>query len=198
MIKFGVFFAQTDNRFTENKSFENKIISSIRIFALLHLIFFAALSSAQSTSGTSMTTTEENITTNFVFEIKAKIDRPIVNGPSVGGKRQAIPITGGTVRGAEINGTVIPGGADYQLAREDGVTEIKAIYMIKTDDDVVINVVNSGLGTTTSSGRYLRAAPQFSAPIGKYDWLNKALFVSSIAVNPKEPGFVTIRVYKVL
>ncbi|GAB1263706.1 DUF3237 family protein [Aurantivibrio infirmus] len=146
-----------------------------------------------------MTTTEENITTEFAFEIKAKIDGRLVNGPSVGGTRQAIPITGGTVTGSKINGTVIPGGADYQLIRDDGVIEIKAIYMVKTDDDVIINVVNSGLvGSATSTGRVVRAIPQFTAPTGKYDWLNKSLFVSSIAVNPKEPGFVTIRVYKIL
>jgi len=171
---------------------------SIWFIAFLHFVFFTSLASAQPASETSMTTTDENITTRFVFEIKAKISQPIVNGPSVGGTRRAIPITGGTIKGPDINGTVIPGGADYQLTREDGVTEIEAIYMIKTDDDVIINVVNSGLASATSNGRYLRAAPQFTAPTGKYDWLNKALFVSSIAVNPKEPGFVTIRVYKVL
>lgn len=193
MINFEIFFSRICSNLLENKT-----TKPIRLLAFLHLIFFAALSSAQTSSGTSMTTNSGNITTNFVFEIKAKIDRPLVNGPSTGGTRQAIPITGGTVEGADINGTVIPGGADYQLSREDGVTEIKAIYMIKTDDDVIINVVNSGLASATSSGRYLRAAPQFTAPTGKYDWLNKALFVSSIAVNPKEPGFVTIRVYKVL
>lgn len=176
----------------------NIIAKIIQVLTCLNIMFFTSLISAQSIPDSSMTTTEENITTEFVFEIKAKIDERVVNGPSVGGTRQAIPITGGTFKGPSITGTVIPGGADYQLIREDGVIEIKAIYMIKTDDDVIINVVNSGLGTATSTGRYLRAAPQFTAPTGKYDWLNKALFVSSIAVNPKEPGFVTIRVYKVL
>lgn len=141
---------------------------------------------------------DDAIRTEFVFEIKAKIASVVPLGETKDGKRQAIPITGGSFAGNNIKGEVIPGGADYQLVRPDGIVEINAIYMIKTDDGAVINVQNSGIINTAPDHFYFRTAPKFTAPIGPYDWLNKSLFLSSIHTDPKQPGYVFIRVFKVL
>lgn len=141
---------------------------------------------------------EEAIRTEFVFEIRARIGDVIPLGKTKDGKRQAIPITGGSFSGTDIKGEIIPGGADYQLVRPDGILEVNAIYMIKTDDGVVINVENRGLIDTTGEKPYIRTAPKFTAPIGPYDWLNKHLFISSIHIDPDQPGYVFIRVYKIL
>jgi len=141
---------------------------------------------------------EEAIQSEFVFEIKAKIADVIPLGETKDGKRQAIPITGGSFSGKNIKGEVIPGGADYQLVRPDGIIEVNAIYMIKTDDGAVINVENRGIIDTTGGKLYIRTAPKFTAPVGPYDWLNKHLFLSSIHGDPEQPGYVFIRVYKVL
>jgi len=138
------------------------------------------------------------IRTEFVFEIKAKIAAVVPLGETKDGKRQAIPITGGSFAGENIKGEVIPGGADYQLVRPDGIVEINAIYMIKTDDGAVINVQNSGIINPAPDNFYFRTAPKFTAPIGPYDWLNKSLFLSSIRTDPEQPGYVFIRVFKVL
>lgn len=127
---------------------------------------------------------DDAIRTEFVFEIKAKIAVAVPLGETKDGKRQAIPITGGSFMGNGIKGEVIPGGADYQLVRPDGIVEIKAIYMIKTDDGAVINVQNSGIINTAPDNFYFRTAPKFTAPIGPYDWLNKYLFLSSIHADP--------------
>ncbi|MFC0295935.1 DUF3237 family protein [Geobacillus jurassicus] len=35
-----------------------------------------------------------------------------------------------------MRGKVLPGGADYQLIRKDGVAELLAHYVIETDDGV--------------------------------------------------------------
>ena len=141
---------------------------------------------------------EETIRTEFVFEIKAQIAQVIPLGDTKDGKRQAIPITGGSFSGKQLKGEIIPGGADYQLVRPDGIVEINAVYMIRTDDGAVINVVNSGIIDPTAEKVYFRTAPKFTAPVGRYDWLNKHLFLSSIHGDPKQPGYVFIRVYKVL
>ena len=99
------------------------------------------------------------------------------------GRRTVIPITGGTFEGPGIKGTIINGGADYQLANAQGRTELEAIYCIKTDDDIYIHVRNRGIiaGGQDADGKptfYFKAAPQFEAPAdSKYGWLNNALFV---------------------
>ena len=85
------------------------------------------------------------------------------------GRRTVIPITGGTFEGPGIKGTIINGGADYQLANAQGRTELEAIYCIKTDDGVYIHVRNRGIiaGGQDADGKptfYFRAAPQFEAP----------------------------------
>src|SRR5690606_5400561 len=64
---------------------------------------------------------EAALQTEFVFTIKAGIDDMIPLGETSDGERRAIPITGGSFAGEGISGEVIPGGADYQLVRPDGV-----------------------------------------------------------------------------
>ena len=104
------------------------------------------------------------------------------------GRRTVIPITGGTFEGPGIKGTIINGGADYQLANAQGRTELEAIYCIKTDDGVYAD------GKPTF---YFRAAPQFEAPAdSKYGWLNNALFVCAPEFSQQFQGIV-LNVWKI-
>ena len=41
---------------------------------------------------------------------------------------------GGTVDGPRLKGKVLPGGADWQIVRADGVVHLTARYTIETDD----------------------------------------------------------------
>ena len=116
-------------------------------------------------------------------------------GPTPGGTRRYIPITGGTFEGPRIRGTILPGGADWQTSRSDGVTEVDALYTIRTDDGTVIIVRNSGV--IADGGAYMRTAPRFEAPAGPHDWLNHAQFLGSVAGGPR-PGTVIIRIFRVL
>jgi hypothetical protein len=83
--------------------------------------------------------------TEFAFEARVTCDPLLVIGPSKHGKRQLIPITGGEFSGPHIQGRVLSGGADWQLVRPDGVTEIEARYTLQTHDGVNIGVVNRGI-----------------------------------------------------
>ena len=114
-----------------------------------------------------------------------------------------IPITGGTFEGPLLKGTIINGGADYQLANPEGNrTELEAIYSIKTDDGVYIHVRNRGIiySGPDENGQqsfYFKAAPQFEAPNdSKYAWLNNAIYVCAPAperaVHPRFTSFVPI------
>jgi len=139
--------------------------------------------------------------TEFVFEIRADLEPAVVLGDSSDGQRQAIPIIGGVFAGPNIKGEVLAGGADYQLTRPDGVRELTAIYMIRTDDGALINVINEGIVVAPEAPdgeAYVVTTPKFRAPVGKYDWLNKSIFVSRIVGSRDDPPAVFIRVYRVL
>lgn len=135
----------------------------------------------------------------FAFEEIVTLGQAIPVGETPLGRRNIVPITGGTFSGPGIEGSIIAGGWDWQLARSDGCTEIEADYMIRTNDGVVINVVNVGAlcppepGATTPA----KTQPRFEAPKGKYDWLNRNAFVGTLEIAPGAAGpAVRIRFYK--
>ena len=111
------------------------------------------------------------------------------------GRRTVIPITGGTFEGPLLKGTILNGGADYQLNAENR-TELEAIYCIKTDDGVYIHVRNRGIiaNGMDANGKptfYFKAAPQFEAPAdSRYGWLNNALFVCAPEWTKEFQGIV--------
>lgn len=136
--------------------------------------------------------------TELAAELFVTISPAVTVGPSDQGTRRFIPITGGRFMGNGIKGEVMAGGADWQLSRADGVTEVNALYSIKTDDGAVIVVDNRGIIVPGNGGiGYARTNPQFHAPQGKYEWLNKTLFVGTIT-PATQGGAVIIRVFKVL
>ena len=138
----------------------------------------------------------------FALQLKVTLGQAFSMENTQHGRRTVIPITGGTFEGPDIKGTIINGGADYQLANAQGRTELEAIYCIKTDDGVYIHVRNRGI---IASGKdadgkptfYFRAAPQFEAPVdSKYGWLNDALFVCAPEFSQQFQGIV-LNVWKV-
>ena len=142
----------------------------------------------------------------FVFEETVALADGIPVGPTPLGIRNIVPITGGTFSGpgdgSGIKGEIIPGGWDWQLihADADNCASIKADYMLKTDDGVVINVVNAGNLCRPPEGQPMKpgyTAPVFEAPIGKYDWLNKSAFIGTLepAMLDGKPA-VHIRFYR--
>ena len=139
--------------------------------------------------------------TEFVLEARVNCDPLLVIGASKSGKRQLIPITGGEFAGPAIKGRVLSGGADWQLVRPDGVTEIVARYTLQTHDGVNISVVNRGIALYPPAFEkvYLRTTPEFEAPSESvYAWLNKSIFVGTVEVISRRPLIVSVKVYRVL
>lgn len=134
----------------------------------------------------------------FAFEALVTIGPAQTPGPTPFGSRNRIPITGGHFEGPKIKGKVLPGGADWQLVRADGVVMLEADYMLQADDGTLIHVHNHAVvsGKPGTAEFYLRCAPVFEAPIGPHDWLNKAIFVGTVSATP-EGDAVRVRVYKV-
>ena len=139
--------------------------------------------------------------TEFVMQLKVTLDQPYTVGETPHGRRTVIPITGGTFEGPKLKGTILSGGADWQLAKGNR-TEVEAIYSIKTDDGVYIHIRNRGIiaSDKDEQGRpsfYFRCAPHFEAPEdSKYAWLNNALFLCAPDMGGGFNG-ITLNVWKV-
>jgi len=128
----------------------------------------------------------------WVLNLVVTCSSPELIGPteeSKDGKRRDVwPIIGGRFEGKNIRGSVVPGGGDFPLMRPDGVIVIDALYRLKTDDGVTIIIHNKGLYYPPEGDlpeRY-RLVPEFTAPVGKYDWLNKSIFISTLVDVPPE------------
>src|SRR3954454_25197497 len=83
--------------------------------------------------------------TRYVFTITAHIAGVTTAGEIGHGVRRIIPITGGEVRGADINGKVCAFGADFQIIRPNELIELEAKYAFETDDGATVYVENKGL-----------------------------------------------------
>jgi hypothetical protein len=141
------------------------------------------------------------LSTEFVLEIRAEIGAALQVGPSAYGTRRLIPITGGTFDGPRLRGAVVSGGADWQLERPDGVTTVEAKYTLKVGDGTLVSVTNRGIIVPPAGAEampYVRTVPEFEAPIGAHDWLNKAVFVGSLDASQFRQGRIRIRVFRVV
>ena len=132
----------------------------------------------------------------FVMQLKVTLGETYSCGETQHGRRTVIPITGGTFEGPNSKGTILNGGADYQLANAAGRTEVEAIYSIKTDDGVYIHIRNRGIIANSKDAQgnpsfYFRCAPQFEAPAdSKYAWLNNSLFLCAPSFSQGFQGIV--------
>lgn len=104
-----------------------------------------------------------------VFTEQVSIGSSLSVGASKNGTRNVIPITGGTVSG-KFTGTVVAGGADYQLL--GGSTHFDARYSLASNDGEFVVVRNCGpIGSLV---------PTFEARAdGPYAFLNANTFLSS-------------------
>ncbi len=131
------------------------------------------------------------------LEVLAKTGTTIEVGQGPNGRRRIIPITGGRFRGPGLSGTVIPGGADRQTVRADGVRELDAIYELQADDGTVLMVHNRVLidaqQPPEGEQRYARSVIKVTAPEGPHDWLNRRILIGTLhSLRPAQP-FVFLR-----
>jgi Protein of unknown function (DUF3237) len=106
-----------------------------------------------------------------------------------------VPILSGTFAGPLLQGVVLTGGADRQLQRVDGVWELDALYEMRTDDGVLLTVHNRVIIDTLNP--YARSHVEISAPTGRYDWLNRRIFVGTLEPLMPKRQAVCVRVFEV-
>ncbi|MCA1451859.1 DUF3237 domain-containing protein [Bradyrhizobium sp. BRP22] len=148
------------------------------------------------------------IETRYVFTITACIGEVTSAGGIGIGERRIIPIIGGEVKG-DVNGKVLPFGADFQIIRPNELIELEAKYAFETDDGAVIYVENRGIrfgpvdllqklkrGEAVDPRLiYFRTVPKFETGAEKYSWLMEHIFVASAA---RHTDRVVIDVHQVL
>ncbi|WP_342724954.1 DUF3237 domain-containing protein [Bradyrhizobium sp. B097] len=147
--------------------------------------------------------------TRYVFTITAKIAEVTSAGDIGTGVRRIIPIIGGEVTGATVNGKVLPFGADFQIIRPSELIELEAKYAFETDDGAVVYVENKGIRfgpvdllEKLKRGEpvdpkliYFRTVPKFETGAEKYRWLMEHIFIGSAA---RHADRVVIDVHQVL
>ncbi|MGZ3274693.1 MAG: DUF3237 domain-containing protein [Caulobacteraceae bacterium] len=137
--------------------------------------------------------------TRLAWEAEVTIAPVIDMGDSPLGKRRMIPITGGTFVGPRLRGKVLPGGADRQLVRKDGVTLLNALYEMQTDDGAVLTILNRvTIDANAKPPSLPRSMVEVTAPEGPHGWLNRRIFVGDLHPLPPERKAVLIRVYEVV
>ncbi len=143
--------------------------------------------------------------------VTAPIDAGILMGLGTRGLRRIIPITGGIVTG-QLQGTVLPGGADFQRVPNDTTADLDARYMLALEGEYAgehVFVMNRALrranaedvarllkGEPVDPARvYFRCTPVFEVSTPRLQWMTENIFVGCGA---RAPNGVSITFYKLL
>lgn len=81
----------------------------------------------------------------FMAQVRCEVGALVTLGAGPFGERRCVPLLGGSVSGPGLNGEILPGGADWQVLRADGVLDIQAHYIVRTSDGALVEVDSRGL-----------------------------------------------------
>ncbi|OYV00273.1 MAG: hypothetical protein CFE45_09760 [Burkholderiales bacterium PBB5] len=141
-------------------------------------------------------------------QVRCEVGALVSLGPAKHGERRYVPLGGGTVRGPELNGTLVEGGIDWQVLRADGVLEIAAHYVIRADDGGLIEVQSDGLRhgpaavmaalargeAVPREAYFFRTLVRFTTGAPAWTHLNKTL---ALAVGQREASAVLLDFYRI-
>ena len=144
-----------------------------------------------------------------ILLIHCQLESILKFGVTPYGERRIINILGGTVEGPKLKGRILPGGADWQIVRNDGVVDLRARYTVETDSGAHILVNSEGLRhgppevmerlardeTVDPSLYYFRAFMRFETADPAASWLNRIL---TIGYGSRENKAVRLAVHEVL
>ena len=148
------------------------------------------------------------ISSEPIFHVHAELADIRHFGHTPYGDRRVIDITGGRVDGPKLKGRILP-GADWQIVRPDGVTDLQARYGIETDHGTRVLVTSDGLRhgppevmERLSRGEavdpalyYFRTVMRFETADPALAWLNPIL---ALARGARAARAVRLDVFEVL
>jgi hypothetical protein len=148
---------------------------------------------------------------DHVFDLHLRLSKPTdVGQTSPAGLRRVVTVLGGTLEGASsaapLKGKILP-GADYQIIRPDGFTEIDAHYVAQMESGDLIYITNRGMrhgppdlmaklnaGEAVDQSKiYFRTVLSLETAAKTLDWMNRSIFVS---VGERQPADAVIHVYR--
>mgnify|MGYP003647970917 CR=1 FL=1 len=139
---------------------------------------------------------------DLIVHVSSPSEAGMVSGLNSRGRRRIIPITGGSMTGPELQGRVLPGGADFQIVVSETCADLDARYMIALDGPEYAGqhlfVQNRALrrGSAEDIARlvrgepvdpqaiYFRCVPTFEVSDERLRWLTESIFVGTGARYP--------------
>jgi hypothetical protein len=143
-------------------------------------------------------------TLEHVCRVEAELEPPLLVGDAPLGVRRVIPIAGGVVRGPLLQGTILPGGADWQLIDGEGTAIIDTRYLMRADDGALIVIATQGFRhgppdvlariaageAVPPADYYFRVAARLeTAADGPHAWVNRTVFVAIAARMQSSVGY---------
>lgn len=150
----------------------------------------------------------ENIALKFFARLEVFVDPPQEVGVTDSGVRRIIPITSGTVNGENWSGTILGGGADYQVIINERRAELDARYVLEipqgriyvqnravrvADPSITKKLINGE--SVDPSEVYFRCTPIMETAIAEFKWIEERVFVGT---GIRHPDCVELTFFEVL
>jgi hypothetical protein len=158
-----------------------------------------------------MVVTAHSMTLRFDFLARIAVDvgELLSLGDAPLGERRMVTILGGTFEGPGMRGDVLPGGADWQIARRDGVLDLDARYTLKEAGGGLVRVVSQGYrhgpaevlaalgrGEAVDPATYFfRTIMRFETGAPSLEWLNRTIAVATAERRARQ---VVLDAYRLL
>jgi muconolactone delta-isomerase len=127
-----------------------------------------------------------------IYRLEATVGNPFELGETTdNGRTRIVPITGGTFRGPQISGSLVPGAsADWQRISPDGTVFGDIRYTLQTDNGVLLYVESQSVrhgtqgvlarldrGEDVDASEYtFRTSTRIRTGSTDLEWLNKGVF----------------------
>ena len=158
------------------------------------LIGFASMGLAMTVSEAPAQSPSVSVQTEYLGTLEVQSDAPQAVGSIL-----IVNVTGGTMKGPKINGTVVPPSGDWLNVMPDGSFRLDVRASLKTDDGEFILIAYNGILAPTkdvmdrlnkgeviaSNDLYFLTAPRFTTASKKYDWLNTVQAVGKMVTWQK-------------
>jgi hypothetical protein len=144
---------------------------------------------------------------SLLMRVQVDVGELLPIGAVAQGERRVVHLHGGTFEGSDgWHGVVLPGGADWQLMRSDGVLEVDARYVLEDTQGQRVQVVSQGLrhgpaevmaalarGDAVDPGAYyFRTAMRFETAAPALAHLNR---IVAVGIGAREARSVRLRVF---
>src|SRR5690349_3002041 len=143
------------------------------------------------------------IRTAHLFTIRLQVAAAQPLGPGPAGDRRVVEVVGGRFEGERLRGTVLSGGSDWIIVREDGTAALDVRLVLQTDDGALIGMTYRGLRhgpaevmekvnrgePVDPSSYYFRTAVLFETSAPKYAWLNRVIAIGTGHRTPQGPVY---------